>query len=277
MKRIAWTTLGGLLLSLCAVAQDYAALDQAKKTLTDAIREALLAQLAGAERSVLAAPVAGAPYSADEVTTFTQTLADGTHIQREDKVTVYRDSQGRVRRETPNQITIADPVTGVAYSLDPNKLTARRLMVLESNLLVVPRNAITARSEPAAAAAGAPRTTFSLVGRISEANTSVFGDDRADVATNSAGRQSLGARSIEGVLSDGTGTTETLAAGSIGNDRPIQVVDERWYSSELKTTTMTRRSDPRTGEQVFRLANIRRGEPSPDLFQLPAGYHVTAN
>jgi len=277
MKRIAWTTLGGLLLSLCAVAQDYAALDQAKKTLTDAIREALLAQFAGAERSVLAAPVAGAPYSADEVTTFTQTLADGTHIQREDKVTVYRDSQGRVRRETPNQITIADPVTGVAYSLDPNKLTARRLMVLESNLLVVPRNAITARSEPAAAAAGAPRTTFSLVGRISEANTSVFGDDRADVATNSAGRQSLGARSIEGVLSDGTGTTETLAAGSIGNDRPIQVVDERWYSSELKTTTMTRRSDPRTGEQVFRLANIRRGEPSPDLFQLPAGYHVTAN
>ena len=87
-------------------------------------------------------------------------------------------------------------------------------------------------------------------------------------------RQSLGTQSIEGVLSEGTGTTATIEAGSIGNDREIKVVDERWYSAELKTTTMTKHSDPRSGETVFRLTNVRRGEPSPDLFQLPAGYQV---
>jgi hypothetical protein len=78
-------------------------------------------------------------------------------------------------------------------------------------------------------------------------------------------------QSIEGVLSEGTGSSETIPAGAIGNDKPIQVVNERWYSSELKTLTMTKHSDPRTGEETFRLTNIRRGEPSPDLFQPPAG------
>jgi len=38
--------------------------------------------------------VIGAPYAADEITTFTQMLGDGTRIQREDKATVYRDRPG---------------------------------------------------------------------------------------------------------------------------------------------------------------------------------------
>ena len=46
------------------------------------------------------ATVAGAPYSAVEVRTSQQVLAAGNTIQRTDKTNVYRDSQGRVRRET---------------------------------------------------------------------------------------------------------------------------------------------------------------------------------
>jgi hypothetical protein len=89
--------------------------------------------------------------------------------------------------------------------------------------------------------------------------------------------ESLGQQSIEGIMSEGTRTTTTIAAGEIGNDRPIQTVSERWYSPELKIVTMTRRSDPRTGDETFRLANVRRGEPDPALFQLPAGYQVQGN
>ena len=37
----------------------------------------------------------------------------------------------------------------------------------------------------------------------------------------------------------------------------------------------TRHSDPRTGDESFRLTNISRAEPAAYLFQLPAGYQVT--
>jgi hypothetical protein len=108
-----------------------------------------------------------------------------------------------------------------------------------------------------------------------EPNTLFYFTDGSGVShTAPADRQSLGSQTIEGVLSQGTSMTETIPAGAIGNDRDIHVVNERWFSPELKTTTMTKHSDPRTGEEVFRLTNISRGEPSPDLFQLPAGYQL---
>ncbi len=41
--------------------------------------------------------VPGAPYSAQAVTQFTQTLASGDHIQRTTTASIARDSQGRTR------------------------------------------------------------------------------------------------------------------------------------------------------------------------------------
>ena len=76
-------------------------------------------------------------------------------------------------------------------------------------------------------------------------------------------------------VSEGTRHTITLPAGTIGNDRPIQTVSERWYSPELQTVTMTKHTDPRSGEDTFRLTNVLRGEPSPDLFQVPASYQFS--
>src|SRR5262249_13726535 len=45
------------------------------------------------------AVVRGAPYSAEATTTMTQTLADGTRIERTTYTKVFRDSEGRLRRE----------------------------------------------------------------------------------------------------------------------------------------------------------------------------------
>jgi hypothetical protein len=66
----------------------------------------------------------------------------------------------------------------------------------------------------------------------------------------------------------------TIPAGQMGNERPIEVVYERWYSTSLRVLLMTRRSDPRMGETVYRLTNINVGEPPASLFQVPADYTV---
>ena len=86
--------------------------------------------------------------------------------------------------------------------------------------------------------------------------------------------ESLGKQTIEGVNAEGTRNVSTIEAGAIGNDRPIQVTSESWYSEELQMQVMTRRSDPRTGDESFRVTNIRRGEPGVYLFQPPAGYQI---
>ncbi|MEP7067979.1 MAG: hypothetical protein ABI789_02015 [Usitatibacter sp.] len=84
----------------------------------------------------------------------------------------------------------------------------------------------------------------------------------------------LGARDFDGVKADGTSTVWTIPAGQVGNRNPINVTKESWYSPELQVTVMTRHNDPRTGESVYRLASIKRAEPSIDLFKVPEGYTV---
>jgi TonB family protein len=84
--------------------------------------------------------------------------------------------------------------------------------------------------------------------------------------------ESLGKQMIEGVEAEGTRTTMTFPAGMMGNERPINVVSERWYSPELQTVVLTKHSDPRFGETTNRLININRSEPARTLFEVPSDY-----
>ncbi|HTH38997.1 MAG TPA: hypothetical protein VL572_13560, partial [Pyrinomonadaceae bacterium] len=88
--------------------------------------------------------------------------------------------------------------------------------------------------------------------------------------------EDLGVQTIEGVEAVGTRTITTIPAGEIGNERPIEMVYERWYSNDLQLVVMSKNSDPRFGEQTYRLTNIVRNEPDPTLFELPAGYKVVS-
>lgn len=83
---------------------------------------------------------------------------------------------------------------------------------------------------------------------------------------------SLGTRDFDGVKAEGKSTVWTIPAGEIGNRNPINITSESWYSPDLKVTVQSRYSDPRTGETVYRLANIRRVEPAADLFKVPEEY-----
>ena len=80
---------------------------------------------------------------------------------------------------------------------------------------------------------------------------------------------SLGMKDMEGLKVEGTKTVWTIPAGQIGNRDPINVTCESWYSPELLVTVSSRYSDPRTGESIYRLAAVKRGEPDAALFRKP--------
>ena len=88
-------------------------------------------------------------------------------------------------------------------------------------------------------------------------------------------REDLGSRVIEGVEAKGQKLVATIPVDRIGNDQPIEIVDERWISPELKTLVQSRRSDPRLGENTYQLTKIDRAEPAASLFTLPEGYTIT--
>ena len=86
--------------------------------------------------------------------------------------------------------------------------------------------------------------------------------------------ESLGTRTLEGVQAEGTRTVVTIAAGTIGNELPIAIVTERWFSPELETVIMRRHYDPRFGETLYRLENVDQSEPNPELFEVPADFTI---
>ncbi len=237
--------------------------------------------------------VKGAPYSAEAVTEATQTLADGNRIVNKSTTKLYRDGEGRTRREQtlrslgpfanagepPQTIFINDPVAQMNYVLDVRTHTARKMPSFRFEVTVAPP--AEGGKTPAATEGPAPAqrdrsenngNTYVMTTTPSASGggyrVEYFGGGKR------ARTESLGKQTIEGVEAEGTRTTVTIPAGEIGNALPIDVINERWYSSELQTVIMTKQSDPRFGETVYRLANIDRSEPDKSLFQVPADYTV---
>src|SRR5437870_3167473 len=224
-------------------------------------------------------PVKGAPYSAQAVTETTQTLADGTRIVQKSTAMIYRDSLGRERREqtlpaigpftaqgdAPQIISIFDPVAGVNYSLNPREHIAMKLPSPPS-LPNLPNQGVTKEfnvmvSGPGPAIQSAPALP-----------TMIFFRGAAPNSNEPPKVDQLGWKLIEGLQAEGTRTTITIPAGEIGNDRPIEVVDEQWRSPDLQVIVFSRHSDPRMGETVYSLVNVNRADPAPGLFQVPADY-----
>lgn len=237
------------------------------------------------ERLVGGNPVKGAPYSAQAVTETTQTLADGNRIVQKGTAILYRDSEGRERREqtipmigpftaqgdAPQIISISDPVAGVNYSLNPGEKIAVKLPPLPPGLPGAP-------GVPVSGGANANFDMFFASSRpgagpsLGAAGAQVMIYKSGTGAGNTPNVEQLGSKIIEGVQADGTRTTITIPAGQVGNDRPIDIVDEQWRSSELQATVLSRHSDPRMGETVYSLTNVSRSEPPPALFQVPPDY-----
>ena len=203
--------------------------------------------------------VSGAPFSATATSESVQTLADGSHITRKSQTNLFRDGQGRFRRETTVQgfgplaasgqprtfIMIHDPVAGAAFVLEPDKKVARQL------------------------------------GKPGGHGHGHGGADKAEHAQHhglGAGdnvqTEDLGKQVINGINAQGTRRTRTIPAGQIGNEKAITIVSESWYSPDLQMVVMSKRSDPRFGQTTYNLTNIQRKEPDAALFTVPAGYSI---
>jgi hypothetical protein len=229
--------------------------------------------------------VKGAPYSAQAVTETIQLLGDGNRIVNTSSASVYRDGEGRTRREqslkaigpfgsageAATTVSIFDPVAGVSYVLEPLSRTARKMQSF--------------RVETTTALRSSAKTNSNADGQAFTFARTPNGDVQFKVATEESKvkeekertnfrREDLGNQTVEGVGATGTRTTITIPVGQIGNERAIEIVDERWVSAELQTVVMTKHSDPRSGETTFRLTNINRTEPDHSLFEIPGDYQL---
>jgi hypothetical protein len=217
------------------------------------------------------APVKGAPYFAEVVTESVQNLADGNRIVRKTTGRVYRDSQGRVRREDDREpghvrvISITDPVAGAAWSLNPETKVAWKTGYSVAGI-VGAKALVFSTADPAEF-----DRAKELAAKIREAQDAL------------KEKQAAGGGGVPG----GTGVivplpsemkveakTEKLPARAIGNEQPIAIVTEQWRSPELQVLVLTRTSDPRSGETTYRLLGITRAEQAPSWFEVPADYTV---
>jgi hypothetical protein len=236
----------------------------------------------------------GAPYSAEAVTESTQALADGNRISRKSLTRIYRDGDGRTRREeiddsgTVVSVSIVDPVAHATYVLNPSSRTAYR----DAVRIAMPggrgTGADVMRRTPERTAGSAP---------VEPQEMKIAAEELAKARAASSGppppppppptaetvamkrsapaapaREELGTQTIEGVAATGSRSTTTIPAGAIGNLQPIKIVAEQWFSSDLGVLVMTKHSDPRVGDTIYRLQSIVRAEPDRSLFTVPPDY-----
>jgi hypothetical protein len=207
--------------------------------------------------------VKGAPFSATATSETTGTLSDGTVIHRTAQLSLYRDSQGRSRKELTASgfgplaasgapktlVEISDPVAGVHYGLDT---TAK----------VAYKSAIHARP-----AASSDAEAF---------HQKMEAQQASDEAAGLLKKESLGTQVINGISAEGTRITKTVPAGKIGNDKAFQIVSERWYATDLQIVVKSTRTDPQTGTTTYQVTNIQKTEPAATLFAVPSDFTVTA-
>jgi hypothetical protein len=203
--------------------------------------------------------VTGAPYSAVAVTETRQSLADGNAISRKVQANVFRDSQGRTRRETTltgvgplsttgasrTFVMIHDPVAGTAFVLHQDTKVAEKLPV--------PR--------------GGGKPPANLQGKFNARM-------QEQIANGTLKKEDLGVQTINGISAQGTRFTRTIPAGQAGNAKPIIITNERWYSPDLQIVIKTVRNDPRFGETTYTVTNIQKQEPAAGLFAVPSDYTV---
>jgi hypothetical protein len=190
--------------------------------------------------------IPNAPFSATTVMDNTQTLADGTTVTTKTMTTIARDSKGRTHNENRHYLRPSDNGEGRIRDItifDPTAcikttLTPATLQATVSVLPPIQPHSASQASQPAIP------------------------------------REDLGSSSIDGLPVHGFRQSRTIPEGADGNERPITITDEYWYSDELHMKITLKHTDPRHGTQFVALTQISREEPDEKLFEVPAKYKV---
>lgn len=206
-----------------------------------------MAKFIGAEMRFGDKQVKGAPFSAETLREESKRLFDGSLVKNQTRGKIYRDGEGRIRQEMPLDSINGFPVLGrdnepltLIHIVDHIAGKAMSLNYSSKTFFDVPflkDPPLTPKEEP-----------------------------------QDAKVESLGKQTFDGVTVEGTRTTIEIPVGQIGNEKPVLVVTEKWFSPELQMIVMSKHTDPFIGEVIFRLVNIKLGEPGADLFKVPADF-----
>jgi TonB family protein len=191
--------------------------------------------------------IPGKPFSAKVVLEMTNQLTDGALITHTTYNVDARDMQGHTRNEARswiNPTTSEEPRLTRIELYDPATRTRTNLFPLNK----LARQWVVGTSS------------------TSQTNPAAMPETR---------RESLGSDVMEGLHVQGTRTTQVYPAGAMGNDRPLTIVTESWFSEDLRIALLTRRNDPRYGAQTVRVTELSRQEPDASLFDIPKDYKVT--
>jgi hypothetical protein len=205
--------------------------------------------------------VKAASYTATAVTETTQVLPDGNRIVNKSVALLARDNEGRTRREETisNLGPLATASSRLAFITDP-VLRAEYVLDLDNHTAHVQRlhgaKILTLDQKHSSAVKVDPQNS-TRAGAIAEVKQTALPDE-----------------SIEGVNCEHLLETQTIPAGSIGNERPIITTSETCASPDLHLLLMRKRIDPRYGNTIYRLTEIRHTEPDVSLFQIPRDYKV---
>jgi hypothetical protein len=220
--------------------------------------------------------VTGHPFSATEQRHTVQTLGDGTKIENKDSNKYFRDDQGRTRIERSNgAVVIHDPVQGMSAEVNnhSNRVVRQDKFAYSTGTAAVSEKLAAEKlaSEMKAVHIGVGEGMGMGVGRgvASDAATQADKVKMEAAMKAQAAEEDLGYQSINGVSAQGFRRTTTIPVGQIGNDRPLQIVSERWYSPELQMNVKTVNTDPRFGVTTYELTNIVQAAQDPSLFAMP--------
>jgi hypothetical protein len=230
--------------------------------------------------SAMQNPVQNQPYAAGKVTHSIWKLSDGTTIRHDSETKIARDTEGRVREDV--QVAHASSIGGEQVNLNSNS-------VMISDPV---DHSMTTWTGTAKIAVHMQLPDFSSLSKIPVLHGGVMGGtphavrlgttdpdspaltSRVRAEKDTVKIEDLGQQSLAGVLATGKRTTTTIPTGKIGNDQPITIVHEEWYSPDLKVVVKSTDSDPRSGDRTMELEGLTRGDPDPSLFHAPEGYTV---
>jgi hypothetical protein len=226
-----------------------------------------------------------APYSGVGVTEVVNMLADGNRITRKNIMRYFRDSRSRTRTEfhlatlgpaapdvNGSIVVINDLPAKVRYTLFPEDKKANALS--GPGLKFGTGGAATAQRGGAIGQASAPAgAALDNVVVLREGRTTTAPLDKVSCAGQSKAVL-LGERFIEGLKAVGSKLEIVIPAGEMGNELPLTVTTEQWFSPELGVVLSSTHQDPRVGRTTYRLTQISRAEPDAKLFAVPADYKL---
>jgi hypothetical protein len=204
---------------------------------------------------VFVTPIPNAPFSGVIHVQRSIVQPDGSIADLKTMRAIGRDSQGRIYNESRRllldsnteapqvaRILLYDPQTRVSTMLYPQERTFSTSTVDRP-----PATAPPALLYASPAGISLPRNEFTK-------------------------EEDLGIHELEGLPAHGVREIQTIPADNSGTGKEITISDEYWYSDDLRINLVIKHSDPRTGTVTMTVAQVKRTEPDPALFEIPHDY-----